>query len=143
LNQLSGEAGEDAERVLKDWDAMHDRLRALVGRPITARRIRCHGDYHLGQVLFTGGDFVIIDFEGEPSRPLRERRLKRWALKDVAGMLRSFAYAAQASQAPEGEEWAQIASDAFLSGYLDTAGGASFLPGTVEERELLLDTMLI
>jgi maltose alpha-D-glucosyltransferase/alpha-amylase len=142
-DRLPGTACEDARLVLDSWDRLHERLRALLQRPITARRIRCHGDYHLGQVLFTGGDFVIIDFEGEPSRPLRERRLKRWALKDVAGMMRSFAYAGRAAAVPHGADWARSASDAFLRSYFEVAGDAPFLPPSIEERDLLLDTMLI
>jgi maltose alpha-D-glucosyltransferase/alpha-amylase len=133
----------DADTVLGSWDRLHKRLRELIARPISARRIRCHGDYHLGQVLFTGADFVIVDFEGEPSRPLRERRLKRWALKDVAGMLRSFAYAGQAAGVAHGREWASSAGDAFMRAYLERADGAPFLPAGAEERRLLLDAMLI
>ena len=143
LERMSEVAGGDAELVLDSWERLHARLRGMLTRPISARRIRCHGDYHLGQVLFTGADFVIVDFEGEPARPLRERRLKRWALKDVAGMLRSFDYAGLAAQTPQGEEWARVASQAFLDAYVETAEGAPFLPGDAEERELLLDAMLI
>jgi maltose alpha-D-glucosyltransferase / alpha-amylase len=143
LRQLPDQTCEDAEQVLASWDRLHDRLRGLIGRPISAQRIRCHGDYHLGQVLFTGGDFFIIDFEGEPSRPLRERRLKRWALKDVAGMLRSFAYVGRAAGVPHGPEWGRAAGDVFMQAYLDRAAGAPFLPGSAAERELLLDAMLI
>jgi len=143
LGQLPPGACEDAELVLGSWDLLHARLRGLIGRQISARRIRCHGDYHLGQVLFTGGDFFIIDFEGEPSRPLRERRLKRWALKDVAGMLRSYAYVGEASELPDGPEWARYAGEAFMHAYLERAAGAPFLPGSAGERDLLLDAMLI
>ena len=144
IARLPAAAHDDAAAVLSGWDRLHERrLRALIGRSIRARRIRCHGDYHLGQLLFTGGDFIVIDFEGEPARPLRERRLKRWALKDVAGMLRSFAYAGQASNVPHGPEWAAATGDAFMDAYLETAAGAPFLPATHEERDVLLGAMLI
>jgi maltose alpha-D-glucosyltransferase/alpha-amylase len=143
IGHLPAAAWNDVELVLTYWERLHTRLRELIGRPISARRIRCHGDYHLGQVLFTGGDFVIIDFEGEPSRPLRERRLKRWAMKDVAGMLRSFAYAGQVADVPTGPEWAAQMGETFMQAYLETAAGAPFLPESAAERELLLDAMLI
>jgi maltose alpha-D-glucosyltransferase/alpha-amylase len=119
------------------------RLRELLNRPMTARRIRVHGDYHLGQVLFTGGDFVIVDFEGEPTRPLSERRLKRWALRDVAGMLRSFAYAGEQVGTEEARTWARSVAAGFYSSYLDIAQRGSFLPADAQEQELLLNAMLM
>jgi maltose alpha-D-glucosyltransferase/alpha-amylase len=143
MPMLHDEAREDAEAVLALQPRLQPRLRALLNRPISARRIRAHGDYHLGQVLFTGGDFVIVDFEGEPARPLSERRLKRWTTRDVASMLRSFTYAAEEAEVEFGEEWAASASEAFLSAYWEAAGDASFVPPTQEERDQLLDTMLI
>jgi maltose alpha-D-glucosyltransferase/alpha-amylase len=144
IGRLPAAAHDDAAAVLSGWDRLHERrLRGLIGRPVSARRIRCHGDYHLGQLLFTGADFIVIDFEGEPARPLRERRLKRWALKDVAGMLRSFAYASQVANVAHGPEWAQATGDAFMRAYQETAAGAPFLPANPEERDLLLDAMLI
>src|SRR5262249_27998960 len=73
----------------------------------------------------------------------RERRLKRWAMKDVAGMLRSFAYVGEASDVPGGREWARAAGDAFLSEYLECAAGSPFLPGSAAERDLLMDAMLV
>jgi len=120
-------------------------------------RIRVHGDYHLGQVLSVRNDFVILDFEGEPTRPIGERRLKQLALKDVAGMLRSFSYAGYASllnystRRPEDygqlEPWAGFwvrwTSVSFLKAYLETAGDASFLPASLEQLERLLDAFLL
>src|SRR5436189_834375 len=107
----------------------------VLGRPISGQRIRCHGDYHLGQVLYTGKDFVIIDFEGEPARPVSQRRLKRSAMRDVAGMLRSFHYAPQsilrgpgrihlddpARVKPWLRFWQAWVQASFLGGYLDAS----------------------
>lgn len=116
-------------------------------------KIRCHGDYHLGQVLVSQGDFVIIDFEGEPARPLDQRRQKQLALRDVAGMLRSFHYAActAATAANPADPqsairigalsraWLFWASVAFVSGYRHAAGTAEFVPASDEEFERLLE----
>ena len=131
-------------------------LRSFLVRRLSTTRIRVHGDYHLGQVLYTGHDFVIIDFEGEPSRTLYERRLKRLALRDVAGMLRSFHYASQAAlrsdqvspraasaSAARARFWVDCVSVAFLRSYLATAGAASFVPQTPPDLELQLTTMLL
>jgi maltose alpha-D-glucosyltransferase/alpha-amylase len=91
---LQGEAQQLGQSVLNSESKILSFFRELTGRPIRAMRTRTHGDYHLGQVLWTGKDFIIIDFEGEPLRSVGERRLKRSPLRDVAGMIRSFDYAA-------------------------------------------------
>lgn len=111
-------------------------------------RIRCHGDYHLGQVLWTGSDYMITDFEGEPARPLSERRMKHSPLYDVAGMLRSFDYASavvlarrEPPTAPELESWAAFWSSTlqveFVKAYLAQAQGASFWPPPKDAQVLL------
>jgi maltose alpha-D-glucosyltransferase/alpha-amylase len=141
------------------------RFHFLLERRLTGQRIRCHGDYHLGQVLFTGKDFVIIDFEGEPARSITERRLKRSALRDVAGMVRSFHYAAYSALHGQGgtrgrspglirpedlaasEPWARFwyvwVSAVFLRAYWETAAGGQFLPDSEDEFRLMLDAHLL
>src|ERR1700694_4515037 len=101
LKRLPEDARDEARQVLELEPQVAHALRSFLVRKLTTTRIRVSGDYHLGQVLYTGSDFVIIDFEGEPTRTLYERRLKRLALRDVAGMLGGVAYAGQAGLAGE------------------------------------------
>ncbi|HVS01242.1 MAG TPA: maltose alpha-D-glucosyltransferase [Thermoanaerobaculia bacterium] len=160
LGALDGRVKGLGEDVLGRRQEIVDRCRALTSRKIETARIRCHGDYHLGQVLYTGNDFVIIDFEGEPARALSERRIKRSPLRDVAGMVRSFDYAAHAAlaqsrergqardeQLPLLEQWARYwyrwNAGTYLGGYLERAGEAIFLPRDVESLGLLLDVFLL
>ena len=96
LTQLEATIRRDAEEVLAVGDQLQRQLQSLANHHFSATRMRIHGDYHLGQVLYTGTDFVIIDFEGEPARSLEDRRKKLSPLQDLAGMLRSFHYAAYA-----------------------------------------------
>ena len=136
------------------------RLEEFKAQKVSTVRIRHHGDYHLGQVLFTGRDFVIIDFEGEPARTIADRRRKRSPLRDVAGMLRSFHYACvstlleqadagtvQAGDATRLEAWSEIwyrwSAAAFLRAYLETCAGAPFVPVDPDERRLLLEFFLL
>jgi maltose alpha-D-glucosyltransferase / alpha-amylase len=155
---LPEDTRQQAWEILGRENRLRERLRLFAQAKLAAQRIRIHGDYHLGQVLFTGTDFVIIDFEGEPSRTLAERRKKRSPLQDVAGMLRSFHYAAHASIFDDqgisatGAEtrlsdwaafWQKWVSTAFLRKYLEVAGDAVFIPKTEKELHLLLDTFLL
>ncbi|MFP4634463.1 MAG: putative maltokinase, partial [Nitriliruptoraceae bacterium] len=150
------------EQAVAREDEILERLRSLSSDPIDATRIRTHGDYHLGQVLFTGRDFIIIDFEGEPARPLGERRLKRSPLRDVAGMVRSLQYATAATlhdqvgrglvtpDHPNHERltgwldwWFDWTASTLLRGYLDATEGQSFIPEEAGHVRSLLDAFLL
>jgi maltose alpha-D-glucosyltransferase / alpha-amylase len=144
-----------AQKVLEHEEDVLRRMRLIYERKIGAQRTRYHGDYHLGQVLNTGKDVVILDWEGDAGRPMSDRRVKRTPLRDVAGMLRSFHFATHKAlhkghlrpeDIPVLEPWARLwyvwASVAFLKAYLAAAGAASFLPKSREELEILLDLSL-
>lgn len=143
-----------AESLLGKKDQVYARLAKICGKPLVTDKIRIHGDYHLGQVLNTGNDFVVIDFEGEPSLSLGERRLKRSPLKDVAGMLRSFDYAAAealrredaadaATLSPWLAQWVEAVQRTFVEAYLKRAGRASFLPDQREDLDELLQIFML
>ncbi len=147
-----------AQRVLDLEPELTSRLQRLISAEMEVSLIRIHADYHLGQVLVTNDDFYIIDFEGEPLLSIPERRRKRPALKDVAGMVRSFHYAANGqillnpdaylgrnpqALAQRADEWFRTVSSAFLEAYYTTAGNAPFLPASAEERKLLLDLFIL
>lgn len=160
MPKLPTEQRSKAEQIASREADIKQRFRSFLGAPIHAMRIRNHGDYHLGQVLYTGSGFVILDFEGEPARPLAERRVKRSALQDVAGMLRSFHYAAlaplqvardQQSTATEtpgalaawAEAWNAWVSNRFLTEYFNTSGSAVHLPTDPTETKNLLHLHLL
>ncbi|CAN5686913.1 maltose alpha-D-glucosyltransferase [soil metagenome] len=148
-----------AAEVLSATDAADRHLRRLLDTRIGGQRMRVHGDLHLGQVLDTGSDVMIIDFEGEPARPMSERRLKRPALTDLAGMLRSYHYAAHwprlermqlAGRPGEARDlaiwssfWYQWVAASCVAGYREVTQGAAFLPQDDEGWSVLLDALLI
>lgn len=157
LKRLREGVQKDASAILASEQEILARFQKILPEKISAMKIRIHGDYHLGQVLFTGKDFVIIDFEGEPARTLSERRLKRSPLRDVAGMIRSFHYAAynalfldaslRAKDKPLLEPWADLwyhyVSGIFLHSYLETCGDVPFIPHEKGELETLLQAFLL
>ncbi|MDB9525082.1 maltose alpha-D-glucosyltransferase [Oscillatoria sp. CS-180] len=155
------EALQSTARAVVDQQAeIMRQFQTILDIKVTAQRIRCHGDYHLGQVLHTGKNFIIIDFEGDPALTLNERRLKRSPLRDVAEMLQSLGFAAETAfqreadsgmLAPEQvsnlqqwkEFWRRWVSATFLKGYLDKAISGTFLPSNEPELNTLLKVYLL
>jgi maltose alpha-D-glucosyltransferase / alpha-amylase len=157
LPYLPDEVMEAAAGVLSRRTRILDHFEAFHLETVSSRRIRIHGDYHLGQVLKVRTDFVILDFEGEPTRPLADRRAKQCPLKDVAGMLRSFSYAAYSSLInytmrhgadmvrlePWAQLWERCVAAEFLRAYRETTHGADFSPPDIVDFRKLLDIFLM
>ncbi len=159
LRRLPDDVKADARKVLTLEDTIIGSFKDIPKHKISGMRTRCHGDYHLGQVLYTGKDFVTIDFEGEPARHLGERRIKRSPLQDVAGMIRSFHYAARAAlrrqastvlrpeDIPMLGEWAKSwylwVSATFLKSYLDIMLDTPIVPQSREGIRVILGVYLL
>lgn len=157
-NSLPRGARPLAKRVLRTLPILLHHFRTLLNNKAPGIRIRCHGNYHLGQILRNKEAFVIIDFEGEPTRPLFERRLKQSSLSDLASMLRSFRYAAHAGVREYrhktresdlgrlrrwGEWWAFWAGAAFLQAYFDSLTPVATLTTDREQSIPLLEAFLL
>jgi maltose alpha-D-glucosyltransferase / alpha-amylase len=150
-----------AEVLTKESEII-ERLRTIVSGPLEAERIRCHGDFHLGQVLWTGKDFVTIDFEGEPTRSLGQRRLKRPPTSDLAGMIRSFHYASRVAAIQVSRDltssvayveparlarwltlWYRWVAGTFLGAYLEVGVKDGLVPADRDQLATLLDFNLL
>jgi maltose alpha-D-glucosyltransferase/alpha-amylase len=156
---------EAAQQVVARQQELLDYFRSVLHLGMNGQRIRVHGNYHLGELLYTGNNFILVDFEGEAGRPLGERRVKRSPLRDVACMVRSFDYAVSSvltglasgrGRAPGliraedrivleswGKAWVERVVREFVSAYAEGVAETGLLPETVEGRRVLLDVMLM
>ena len=158
-NEFPDSLKSGLSHLLENENRLIGRFDQLARKELGVVLTRTHGDYHMGQVLDTGRDFVILDFEGEPARSLAERRMKHCPLRDVSGVLRSIHYAVSCtvSDPDRGKEeemrgeWIEKVSGAFLDGYFSAAGKAgaagrrkgAFLPDDPAAVQLLLDVFVL
>jgi maltose alpha-D-glucosyltransferase/alpha-amylase len=157
LSHLPDEVQHRATQILAAEKDIIACLQKITGRRLSAMKCRIHGDLHLGQALFTGKDFVFIDFEGEPFHSLSERRLKRSPLQDVAGMIHSFHYAAMTTLMHHGtshpedlpllepwlEAWSIYVSGSYLKAYLHAMKNSPLIPANRTDLAIMLRCFLI
>jgi maltose alpha-D-glucosyltransferase/alpha-amylase len=153
---MSDEDREQAHRLVENRENLRKFIASAAPQATKAMKTRCHGDLHLGQVLVAQNDFYFVDFEGEPSRSLDERRAKQMPLRDVAGMLRSIDYAAASAQKlasirPESrvlvaswsEDWRRRAKEAYMRGYQDAIGDCPSYPSNAAAAQSVLQFFLL
>ncbi len=154
---LSEDLKKELEEIIANKEIIFEKFKVLRRRKIDVVKTRIHGDYHLGQVLYTGNDFIIIDYEGEPARSLSERRLKRSPIRDIAGMIRSFHYASYAGlfrfEELKHEQiktfkktldlWYKSCTAVFLSNYINTVKGSGIVPTDRDALSILLEAFLL
>ncbi|MEW5693720.1 MAG: maltose alpha-D-glucosyltransferase, partial [Candidatus Hydrogenedentota bacterium] len=157
INDLPRDIQDDAQFVLKSEKNIINYFQKIYQNKLSVLKMRIHGNYHLEQILFTGKDFIIADFEGDTTRPISERRLKRSPLRDIAGIIRSFHYVAlkvlyqhpsiRKEDMDYLEDWANIwwyyVSNAFLKSYIDTIKDKPIVPEQKDEFDLLLNLFIL
>jgi maltose alpha-D-glucosyltransferase/alpha-amylase len=165
LNTFPTPTREAAERLTSRRRELSERIGPLLGGEMGGQRIRCQGDYHLGELLHIGTGFVVTDFEGDPGRSIGERRVKRSPLRDVASMVRSFDYAARcvllglatgrgrapgmvreedrAALAPWAAAWTKEAARAFVLAYEEAMADSGLLPDSQEARRDMLEVLIL
>jgi maltose alpha-D-glucosyltransferase/alpha-amylase len=157
VHNLDEDSQKELEEIFSRKDDILKSLKRIYAKKLDIIKIRIHGNLHLGQVLFTGKDFVITDFGGNPAKPFSDRRLKRSPLRDVASMIRSFRYAAyegflkttnvQIENVPPllpfARIWVHYMTGFFMKAYLETVIESKFIPKDKKDLQMLLDTYLL